>query len=235
MSLPPFRVLEGELGPANALWLWWVVWRELAYFTEEGLAPGRIRNEDRPAFVAAINVPGQENIRARGDARPPDCWELLVRSRLLKADGTDWVCPRFANLHGAACMPRNQAQRGGDMRAYSLRQRKAPGEAFQQALLIAESKMVDEHNEPLDPETRQRVVRLIVSCDNALFKNARPTHGYSEGLVQDALKVLRRFTDEEINRVCNFVASRRNHPMLTTTEKLLPQFGEIVQIVEGQN
>ena len=56
-SLPPFRLLEAALGPARALWLWWVVWRELAYLMEEGCAPGRIRAEDQKTFMAALTVP----------------------------------------------------------------------------------------------------------------------------------------------------------------------------------
>jgi hypothetical protein len=233
-SLPPFRQLEAGIGRLRALWVWWTVWRELAYLSQEGLAPGRVRGEDRAGFIQALGLPLEQ---ATSNLRHPtsnEIWELLLASRLLKADGPDWVCARFALLHGGACQPRNQAQRGGDMRAYHLRQRHAESEAFQQALLITESKMVDEHGEPLDPEARQRVTRLIVTCDNALFKGQRPPHGYTEGLVQDALRVLAKFSDEEINRVCTFVANRRNHPLLTTTEKLLPQFGDIVRLLEGQ-
>ena len=240
MSLPPFRVLEGELGTARALWLWWIVWRELAYLSQEGLSAGRVRGEDRDGLVRAMETVGkveggkQKAEMGAEDGSGEGLWELVVRSRLMKADGEDWVCARFANLHGASCLPRTMAQRGGDMRAFALRQGKAGEQAFQQALLIGEEKMVDATGEPLAPELRQRVTRLVVSCDNALYHNQRPTHGYTEGLVQDALGVLGRFSDEEIDQVCRFVASRRNHPLLTTAEKLLPRFGEMVRLLEGQ-
>ena len=230
-SLPPFRGLEAELGTARALWLWWLVWRELAYLAQEGGAPGRVREEDRAAFVQALSVPSVE----RGSVEPgPAMWELLLRSRLLKEDGRDFVCVRFANLHGASCLPRSQAQRGGDMRAYHQRQKHAPQDAFQQALSLPEDKMVDADHQPLSEEQRKRVTLLIVTCDNALHKPQRPVHGYSEGLVQDALRVIARFSDEEIDRVCLFVAGHRTNVMLSTTEKLLPQFGEIVRLLEGQ-
>jgi hypothetical protein len=225
-SLPPFRLLEAALGPARALWLWWVVWRELAYLMEEGCAPGRIRAEDQKTFMAALTVP-ECSTSSQG------LWALLLSSRLLKADGPDWICARFSLLHEGPSH-RSQAQRGGDLKAYHGRQKKLESDAFQQALQITESKMVDEHGEPLTSEMRQRVTRLVVSCDNSLFKNLRPPHGYSEGLVQDALRVLARFSDEQIGKVCLFVAEHRNHPLLSTTERLLPVFGEISRMLEGQ-
>jgi hypothetical protein len=226
-SLPPFRLLEASLGPTGALWAWWAVWRELGYLSQEGLAPGRIRAEDKPAMVQALAVPGEEPMG--GDA----VWDLLLSSRLLKADGPDWVCARFSLLHSGPSH-RSQAQRGGDLKAYHGRQKDVNSVAFQQALQISESKMVDEHGEPLSREMRERVTRLIVSCDNALFKNLRPTHGYTEGLVQDALRVLAKFSDEQIAQVCLFVAEHRNNPMLTTTERLLPVFGDITRLLEGR-
>jgi hypothetical protein len=226
-SLPPFRLLEASLGPARALWVWWLTWRELAYLMEDGLAPGRIRGEDRPSFVQALTLPGEEG------ASGARVWELLISSRLLKPDGPDWVCPRFSLLHGAPSN-RSQAQRGGDMKNFNARQRAMPSEARQQALALPLSKLVDEHGEPLDQMMAERVTRLIVSCDNALFKNPRPPHGYSEGLVQDALRVVSQVSDEQVQEVCHFVAQHRGHPMLTTTERLLPMFGEVMRVVGGQ-
>ena len=241
MSLPPFRHVEATLGPVRSVWAWWLAWRELAYLAQEGLAPGRVRVEDLPSFIAMLAVPDMANgSMANGLAIPngqgvsgAEIWALLTASRLFKADGPDWVCPRFALLHTGASASRSAAQRGGDQKAYNQRQKKTEGLAFQQGLMLDASKLQDEHGEPLAPEQRQRVTRLIVSCDNALFKDPLPLHGYTEGLVQDALRVLAQFSDEEIDRVCHFVSAHRNHPMLTTTEKLLPQFGEIVRILEG--
>lgn len=234
-SLPPFRLLEASLGPARALWLWWTAWRELAYLMQEGLAPGRIRAEDKPGFVAALVMPLGSELN---DCKPAEAsehlWNLLLSSHLLKPDGEDWVCPRFALLQEGPSH-RSAAQRGGDAKAYAARQKQMPGVAFQQALQISETKLVDEHDEPLTKEMRERVTRLVVSCDNALFKNLRPAHGYSEGLVQDALRVLAKFPDEQIAAVCKFVSEHRRNPMLTTTERLLPVFGEITRMLEGRS
>jgi hypothetical protein len=228
-SLPPFRAMEAKLGPASALFLWWTAWRELAYLTQEGVSAGRIRVQDRAPFVQGLSD-GSEGKNGTNEA----LWNLLVESRLLKADGEDWVCVRFAALNGGGGGSRSSAQRGGDMRAFQARQRRLDGEAFQQGLLLGDKVMVTSDGAKLPEGTQQRVTRLIIACDNALFQPQRAAHGYTEGLVQDALRVLARFSDEEIDRVVRFVASKRNHALLSTTEKLLPKFAEIVPLLEGQ-
>jgi hypothetical protein len=121
------------------------------------------------------------------------------------------------------------------MRAYTQRMKKAQSQTFQQSLLISEAKLVDEQGEPLPAEEVRRVMRLIVACDNALFKPNRPPFGYTEGLIQEARGVLKRFTDEEIDMVCRTVALHRNHPSLNgvITEKLLPMFADVVKKLEG--
>lgn len=227
-SLPPFRALEGSLKSHEALWVWWTLWRELSYLAQEGVCPGRVRAEDRPIIERTLGVPDQPDLTGE------TLWKLLVDSRLLKADGEDWVCVRFAALNGGGGGSRSSAQRGGDMRAFQARQRRLEGEAFQQGLLLGDKVMVTSDGAKLPEGTQQRVTRLIIACDNALFQAQRAAHGYTEGLVQDALRVLARFSDEEIDRVVRFVASKRNHALLSTTEKLLPKFAEIVPLLEGQ-
>jgi hypothetical protein len=224
-SLPPFRALEAELGPVQALWVWWSLWRELAYLAQEGVTPGRIRAEDKASVERAV-------------CECKATWDLLLRSRLLKADGEDWVCLRYAVLNGGRVVgPRSQAQRGGDMRAFNAKQRRLEDEAQQQTFaLLKRGVFVDSEGKKLEPAALERVTRLVVACDNALVRPQvrHPDTDYTEGLVQDALGVLAKFTDEEINRVVNFIAKNRGHPMLTTTEKLLPQFKIIVGLLEGE-
>jgi hypothetical protein len=228
-SLPPFRELKLLLGLERALFVWWTLWQELGYRAQEGNCPGRLPLADVPSFLASLE-PTEPNAEQRAQLL-----QHLVSVRLLKQDGEDFVCPRFAMLHGEMGQ-RSQAQRGGDMRAFKLRMKKAGGQSFQQALLISETKLVDAEGQPLAAEEVKRVTRLIVCCDNALYKDPRPSYGFTEGLIQDALRVLKRFTDEEIDFVCNKVALHRNHPALNgfTTEKLLPVFTDIVQKMEGQ-
>ncbi len=121
------------------------------------------------------------------------------------------------------------------MKAYRQGKKKVPVQAFQQALLIQEAKMVDAEGKPLDRETVRRVTRLIVSCDNALYRPDRPAWSYTEGLIQTALRVLQEFSDEEIDVVCDRLAKLPRSPALMgmTTERLLPEFREVLGKVGG--
>jgi hypothetical protein len=230
LQLPPFRQLRVALGsPERALFIWFTLWQELGYLAQEGSTSGRL---------PAAHVPVVLNAFEPVERDPEKCRAILaelIASRLLRQDGEDYVCPRFAVMHGDMTRQRSQAQRGGDMRAFKLRMNRAEGQAFQQSLLIDEGMLVDGEGQPLPPETVKRVTRLIVACDNALFHEVRSQFGYTEGLIQSALMVLNRFTDEEIDSVCRTVALRRHHPALNglTAEKLLPRFADIAQKLGG--
>jgi hypothetical protein len=122
------------------------------------------------------------------------------------------------------------------MRAFTQRMKKAQGQSFRQSLLINEARFVDDEEKPLSAEAVKRVMRLVVACDNALFKPNRLPFGYTEGLIAEARGVLKKFGDEEIDLVCRTVALHRNHPALNgvTTEKLLPMFDEVVRRLEAE-
>lgn len=228
LQLPPFRQLKTRFGLERSLFIWFVLWQELRYRAQEGNCPGRLPGVEVPLLLAALSLAEPDEAAQR------DIFDHIVSSGLLKPDGQDFVCPRFALLHGAE-PNRSQAQKGGDMRAYTQRMKKATSQTFQQSLLISEAKLVDEQGEPLLAEEVKRVMRLIVACDNALFKPNRPPFGYTEGLIQEARAVLKRFSDEEIDLVCRTVALHRNHPSLNgvTTEKLLPIFPDIMKKLEA--
>jgi hypothetical protein len=228
LQLPPFRQLRQLMGSAErALFVWFTLWQELGYRAQEGNCPGRLPAQDAALFTAALE-PVERDPEKRAQL-----FQHLLTVRLLSQDGPDYVCPRFAILHGQMGA-RSQAQRGGDVRAYGQRMEKAEHSAFQQSLLVPPGKLVDGEGRPLPAEQVRRVMRLIVACDNALFKGARPSWGFGEGLIASALRVLQRFTDEEVNQVCLAVARPRNHPALNgvTTEKMLPMFGEMVGRLE---
>jgi len=117
--------------------------------------------------------------------------QQLVLVRLLKKDGEDFVCPRFAMLHSEMGQ-RSQAQRGGDMRAFKLRMKKAGGQSFQQALLIPDTKLVDAEGQPLAAEEVKRVTRLIGAVIRALQRAApvlRLHRGTNSGCVAHSEKV----------------------------------------------
>jgi hypothetical protein len=229
LQLPPFRQLRASFGVERSLLIWFILWQELRYRSQEGNCAGWLPGAEVPIFLTALSPLESEG------SKQQEIFQKLIEVGVLKPDGQDFVCPRFALLHGNDANHRSQAQRGGDMRAYKLRLKKAEGQSFQQSLLINEAKFVNEAGEPLSAEEVKRVMRLIVACDNALFKPNRLPFGYTEGLIQEARDVLKQYADEEIDLVCRTVALHRNHPSLNgvTTEKLLPMFGEIAKKLEG--
>ena len=237
-SLPPFRKLRDGLGSeASALLVWWVLFCEFHYRLQEGETAGRASRAEVAGMLDELRGLLKSEMPKSETAAPDDVWKrdrlelerIVMESGLLRGDGDEVVCPRFQALHGAGTGARSAAQRGGDLRAFDLRQRRVEEQAFQQSLGIAASKFVDEKGEPLDNEATRRVTRLIVGCDNALFKGSRPPIGFTEGLIQDGLRVLAKYREAEVDALLRHVALARGHPALNgmTTEKLLPQLGEM--------
>lgn len=225
-QLPPFKSLVVALGsPVSAVYVWFSVWRELLYRQQEGGAPGRISRAEARQFLQL----------ATSDAKISEESIDPILSALFSADGDELMSLRYITLHaGATPSGRSMAQRGGDLRAYNMRMQKAQSKAFQQSLQIAGRKFVDAEGNPLNAETTQRVTRVIIACDNALFQEERAAFEYREGLIQLALEVASKYTDDEINQICTAVARKRGHPALSSmrTERLLERFGDIVGELE---
>ncbi len=229
LQLPPFRQMRVAFGLERALFVWWTLWQELGYRVQEGGQPGRLAQADVPMFTSALAPVLPEPNKQQ------DALQALVSCNLLKPDGVDFYCPRFALLHGQVAANRSQAQQGGDMKAFNQRMKKAPQQAFQQSLLTPVNKLVDGNGQPLSADLVKRVMWLITACDNALFKEMRPEFTITEGLVQSALEVTQRYSDEEILAVSRKLVKHRTHPALLgmTTEKLLPMFGDVVGKLEA--
>jgi len=234
MQIPPFRAMKDAMGGIErALLLWWELWRELGYWAQEGHSLGRLQGEQVQGFINSLVASGLA----------PDvktCREtvfdgvLIKASKLLVPDGEDFVCQRFVVLNSDMRQRGCKERMGGSMKAFQAKQKKLAGAVMQQTLSIAGFKFVDEAGNPLDSETTKRITRLIISCDNALFKPERPNVLFTEGLIQSALTVVKRLNDEAIDHVMRNVALHRDHPFLNgmTTEKLLPQFEGVMPKLE---
>lgn len=226
-QLPQFRALQRALGdePCRALWLWYGLFQELKYRQDEGGRCGLLPGAEVASVLSSLGVDRDFFDRV-----------MVGLSRLLVAEGVDFVCPRYVLLH-ASCAPggRSREQMGGDMRAFRSRQAGVTERAMQVTLALPGERFVDAEGVALDSDTVRRVTRLVICCDNALYKEPRPTAGFGEGLIQNAVGVLRKFSDEEIDFVCEKVARNRAHPVLVgmTTEKLLPIFGDLVGRMDG--
>lgn len=228
-QLPQFRQLREELGDAlKAFFIWWLLFQQLKYQEEETKATGRIAQADAGVFLKTL-----EDLARESGALPTNgkMLELLLKVKLLKADGPDYVCPRYQALNSPTAT--GMAKKGGDMKAFRSRQRTLDQDATQQALHLHESKFIDGEGLPLPADMVQRVTRTIIACDNALFKPMRPPAGFTEGLIQSALEVCQKFTPDQVTHICEQVALKRGHPRLQgyTTELLLPEFGNMLEKV----
>lgn len=227
-QLPPMRALRERHGPARAVFVWWTVWQELGYLMQDGHPPGQVSAEALPAFLQAF-LPEFDGAAAQ------QLWERdLVQQgerdpRLFRKHGEGFLCLRFAALHGDVPGPRSREQKGGDLRAFDRRMAAAGPASFQQSLALPAEFLRTAAGEPLPAEMGQRATRLVIACDNALFKPERPGYGWTEGLIQSAVRVLDKFTVEQTDQVCRLIAAHRNHPALSglTTERLLDQFTDV--------
>jgi hypothetical protein len=232
LQLPPFRQLAAALGNSQqGLLAWWLLFSHLHYLAQEGCPCGRVPEAEVAMFKKTLETLASEMGAELGRGEHEGLFDLFVSVKLLKADGPDWVCPRYQVLNAGDRFGKGLSSLGGNMKAFKQKQSRADAEAMQQSLNIHESKFVDEEGVTLDSDAVRRVTRLIIVCDNALYKPSRPPMSFTEGLIQSALKITRRHTDDEIDYVCEQVALHRNHPRLAglTTERLLPQFGDMVR------
>lgn len=231
-QLPQFRQLKAHLkGDAgSALLAWYVLWQQLAYRAQDGTPAGRLPGSDVATVVDAL----EDLHGAVTDRRALfDFFESPMK--LLIRDGEDYVCPRFAGLNShLSPVARSREQRGGDMKAFVHHQKKLEDGALELGLAVDGSKFKDKDGQPIMPEEARRAWWLISTCDNALFKPARPPYGFTEALIGDAVDVVRRHGDESIRSVARRLVENRVHPFVSglTTERLLPQFGSIVAKLE---
>lgn len=219
--LPEFRRLAGLCSHPEALVLWVRLWVELAYLAQSEIRSGAFPEENWALFSDSLPIALKDN-----------AVELLKTAGLLVAEnGTgELSCPRFAraNKHLAG-EARTMQQRGNDMLRFKNREKRASSDAMQQALALDKELFRTPEGAEMDFETGQRVMKLIYCVDGALFKAPRPQHGFTEGLVQDAYRLLKELSAEQIDFGLRKIVLMRGHPGLPqTTEQLLPRFKEIV-------
>lgn len=226
-ELTIFRVVQARLGTAaQAVHFFWLLWRELAQLVGQGEPTGRMRAIHMEVFIGLL-----VDLKFFPDREAAMAFlaDPLLEHGLLQRDGSDYVCLRFIALNADMALRGKREKVGGYLKAYDARQAKAFNEEMQLALRTPARIWVDEHEEPLPMEIQDRIRRLVISCDNAL-KRERPPIGWTESLIQQALPIIGRYTDEQIGFVCRKVAACRDHPRLAglTTERLLPNFTTII-------
>lgn len=179
------------------------------YAAREGGAPGFIAQQDEGLFKARVGID----------------LKVLTETGLLITKEGGWFCPAFASLNASVD---TKEKKGGLARAYDSRVRKGLGSLDQDVLIIPAQVLVDSAGNPLSKEMCKRVRTLVLCCDSALDKMDRPLWQFSAILVQNALRVLARYTDPQIDCICRQVRMKKEHPFLAgiTTEAILAPVGD---------
>lgn len=97
-------------------------------------------------------------------------------------------------------------------------------------LLQAQGQLVFEHKDAT-PEETKRALAVVMRLDRACGLPTRPSAAYVEEktLMAAALRVVRGYTAEEINRVCEFIMENRGNPRLVKLpDRILEKFGELL-------
>lgn len=230
-QLPQFmklvRFMSGDVG--RAMHAWYILWQQFAYRVQEGATAGRLPESERETLIGAW-APVVPTDAADGYLDKLVTF-MVDDMKLLILDGGDMVCQRFAALYGnTSAFGMSREAKGGVIKAYNAKNRKAEESMLELGLMIKPEKYKDGDNNPLTSHEIERVNWLIIRCDNALDKPERPAFGFDGALIANAAAVIRKFNDEQIKAVTKEIRLHRAHPLIAgmTTERLLPQFCDIM-------
>jgi|HubBroStandDraft_1064217.scaffolds.fasta_scaffold65046_2 hypothetical protein len=213
---------DGFNASQSALALVFTLFQELAYQAEAGSPVGLLQKK------AVGGIAERLTSFARG-VEPGGFMAALLQSNWLTPQGEDYFCPRFKDMNLTLGEFSSQNTRGAFARAFAIKLQRVDGEAMQLGMNLLPKVLVDEQGQPLDETTSLRVTRIILLCDKALGLGERQSYSISEGLIQNALKVVRKFENPAIDAVLRKVTMKRKHPMFNgmRTDRLLEQFEKI--------
>jgi len=228
-SRTEFRLLERAIGkPGVAAVLFLYLWRALAYAAENG-RPGAL-SRDQSVLLA-------EDL-AFLELQDPIAL-LTTPNGFLVLEGDGYFCPLFsaANKHLASDFVPIQ-RKGGLARGVVMKRRSLEGVAQQQSLLLDPALFKRPDRSPMSPDEINRAIMLIKLLGGYLGRRARLNSESSPGLIADAHRADRAYSEDTINRFCSWLYVQRQshagHPGLPeTTEQVLHDFERYVKAVEN--
>lgn len=237
--LPEYRLLcvelKGKLNPEQAdsltrfasiaemaaTFLWLRLQVELAY---------QAKTTNRPGWLTASGVAlFEESVE---DMFGEDCepLELLARAGLLRREGSEYVCDRFAkeNAHWSGDYVKREV-RGAAASALVRQQQNIAKEAAAQAMLLPPEVFRKRDGQVMDSQEVQRSMVVIATLDNCLKKRTRQKTEFNEGLICDAYAVAEKHPQEKLREVYLWIANHREHPRLPkTTEQILADWSNVL-------
>lgn len=207
--------------------LWITLWVDLTMNRLEGKPAGRMAEADMKTWLSGLEILGNKPKPIMHD----ELLKFLVEDAhfLILQDGT-YICEVFAGINSGP-VGRTVQQLGGDMKRYFKRKEAIDGQgAFQMALAVDSKKYSYGDGRPIDAKTIERINRIIMVVDNALYRETpRPDWAFTEALILDACDLVEAFTDERLDSMTEKIARHRNHAVLQgmTAEKLIPKLAAV--------
>lgn len=218
---PEIRLMAHSLGPALTVFRYIRLWVDLAYAAQLGNKLGLISETEFKLY--ALSVDQNEETLIVG----------LIAGGVLTIVPGGYECARFAK-----CNPHLDPDykpmhiKGAEASRYNRDLRKFAGTAAQESLLIPEGVWTRPDGTKMDHEEVKRVMLLIRSVDGALGRPERPANGtgYSEGLAQDAYRVVKDYLAEQIEGVCRWLLEHRGRAGVpATAEQFLARWEEFAR------
>ncbi len=219
---------EGGPDVIRASYVYHAIFRDLAYMAREGRDPGRVVASDVSMF---------HKILARVTSEVSPLWDSLVGLgdqpiRLFVPDGDDFLCRTFAerNSHLSPGFQSKESL-GGYVKSHNALSKAARSVDFQMTLNIGSEMLRDAEGNPLPAEMVRRVKWFVPTLDNSMGLPVRYGGDYSADLVQNAVRVLSKFSDEKLESVARYILKNRKNPALAgrPTEEILVIFDQIVE------
>lgn len=230
-SWPEMRRLRGVVGDAAAVYLlvkFWAELGQLGQMPDRGKRLGWMGSEEAELFYMGMEAPA-----ADGPGGMAAMMGQLARCGLATPEDGGWMCGRFAKVNphlDANFQPMHM--KGAEASRYKRGVAKFHGVAAQLSLQVPEEVWTRPDGGKMDHEEVRRVMVLIRMVDGALGKGERPATGagYTEGLVQDAYRVVTGYLAEQTEGVCQWLLEHRGRAGVpTTTEAFLARWEEFAR------
>ncbi len=234
-----FRLLEKEVGKLRAAAWVMFLFRDLAYAAQHSPL-GVLSQSDAGLLGDALRELGNPLVDKVCDEVCDEGLEdgpvqVLKRAEWITAVEGGYFCALFAveNKHFGPDYVSMQ-RLGGKKRGVEAKAKEMEAAGGQLALMLDPKLFVRPDGTAMAPDECRRVNMLIVMLDHHLGRKTRLKAEFTAGLIQDSYRVIERFDQEAILRVCTWLSIQRdtnpNHPALPkTTELVLGDFEKYVR------
>lgn len=196
---------------------------DLSYLAQQTNQPGLLTVSGASLFVASL-------CSAFSTDR---VLPMLSRAGLLTPRGEEYFCERFARHNEHLAGDHVSGVHRGAARSALVRQKhQIAAEANHQAMLLPETIWRDKSGLEIPAHEINQLMTEILTLDRILKRPARHKSEFSEGLVADALEVVRRHAPEQLQSFHYWLLDVRDKSVIPkTAEQILARWGELIELM----